>query len=254
MLHAVIIEDEKHIADLLVSRLREIKPSMEIRAILNSVQETIDYFSHHAGAIDIIFSDIQLGDGLSFEAFQKIKLSIPIIFITCYDQFMIESLEHNSLDYLLKPVRKKDLESAILKYEQLEKHFLSRTDAVKDLLQGLQRHKKRLLVKYRHESVPMLVESIVLFHSQKKLTHATDQLGRRYIIEKNLAELEALLDPSIFFRANRQHIININFIKGFRSYERVKIQVDMQINNPHADNVVVISQETAGAFRKWVNS
>lgn len=252
MIKAVIIEDEKGAAEYLADLLRDVEPGITIEAVLPSVEEGLRYFSHNE-KVDIIFSDVQLPDGLSFRIFSSVKLSVPIVFITGYDRFMMDAFESNGIDYLLKPICRDDLEKAIRKYKNLAHHFAAeKADAsMNQLMQYVSARKRsRILVRKGIENITMPLSEIVLFYTENKIVHAVDRSGRKYMVDKNLSDLEAELDDNLFFRANRQYILNINFIKSFKPYERVKLWVDLTI--PDIDHSIIVSQETAPLFRKWL--
>jgi DNA-binding LytR/AlgR family response regulator len=249
MLNTIIIEDERLARQNLITALTNIDANVNVQAQLSSVQESIEYFSKDPQA-DLIFCDVQLEDGLSFEIFSKIEIRTPVIFITGYDQFVMNAFEYNGIDYLLKPVSEDELQKAIVKYKKLEKHF-SNQPSLNNLVQYVSRKKTRLIVKKGMENISLRLEDIVLFFTENKIVYVVDQWGKKYLIDKNLGELEEDLDTSIFFRANRQYIVNINFIKGFKPYEKVKLQVDLVLSELNYS--IIISQETAPAFRKWMH-
>jgi DNA-binding LytR/AlgR family response regulator len=250
MLNTVIIEDEKTARQSLTHSLLSIDANINVIAQLSSVKESIDFFSRTPQA-DLIFCDVQLEDGLSFEIFSKIEIRTPVIFITGYDQFVMNAFEYNGIDYLLKPVSEHELQKAITKYRKLEKHF-SNQSSLDSLVQYVSSRKKtRLIVKKGMENISLRLEDIVLFFTENKIVYVVDQWGKKYLVDRNLGELEEDLDGAIFFRANRQYIVNINYIKGFKPYEKVKLQVDLAI--PDLNYSIIISQETAPAFRKWMH-
>lgn len=250
MLNAIMIEDEKPALETLMRTLNEVSADVNIIATLKSVKESIDYLSAPNNA-DIIFSDVQLPDGLSFEIFNHADVKAPVIFITGYDQFMLNAFEYNGIDYLLKPVNKYDLEKALQKYKRLEKHFETNNTAIEKLLDQLKNKKKsRILVRKGIENIPLRLEDIVLFYTENKVVYVIDKDGKKYFADKNLTDLEHELDEAMFFRANRQYIININYVKGFKAYEKVKLQVDLTMDIPN--HYIIISQETAPEFRDWM--
>lgn len=253
MLNAIIIEDEKPAMEVLVKKLSEVSTPVNIQARLNSVKESIEYIPAHSEA-DIIFSDVQLGDGLSFDIFRQTGVQSPVIFITGYDDYMMMAFENNGIDYLLKPVDTCDLEKALLKYNKLQEHF-SNTNAivpVENLLKFVnQRKKTRLLVKKGLENIALRLEDVALIYTQNKLVYVIDNFSRKYISDKTLSELEEELDDTTFFRVNRQYIVNINYVKSFKAFEKVKLLIDITI--PEINHSIVISQETAPAFRKWMH-
>jgi DNA-binding LytR/AlgR family response regulator len=249
MLNTIIIEDEKTARQNLINTLANVDADVNVIAQLSSVKESIDYFSN-APKADLIFCDVQLEDGLSFEIFTKVEMRTPVIFITGYDQFVMNAFEYNGIDYLLKPVCEDELQKAITKYRRLEKHF-SNQPSLNNLVQYVARKKTRLIVKKGLENISLRLEDIVLFYTENKIVYVIDKWSKKYILDKNLGELEEELDTAIFFRANRQYIININYIKGFKSYEKVKLQLDLI--NPELNYSIIISQETAPAFRRWMH-
>lgn len=253
MLNAIIIEDEKPAMEVLEKNLSHVSSQVNIKAKLKSVKESIEYFSNEPEA-DLIFSDVQLSDGLSFDIFTQTDVQIPVIFITGYDEYMMMAFENNGIDYLLKPVDKNDLEKALLKYNNLQSHFLNTkvNVPVENLVKFINGRKKtRLLVKRGLENIAVLLEDIALIYTQNKLVYVIDRFSKKYLSDKTLSELEEELDDAIFFRVNRQYIININFVKSFKSYEKVKLLIDISI--PEINHSIVISQETAPAFRKWMH-
>ncbi len=251
MLNAVIIEDERPALENLVSTLYSIAEDVHITARLESVRESIEYLSQKP-AVDLIFSDVQLNDGLSFEIFNQGHIRTPVIFITGYDEFMMNAFEYNGIDYLLKPVDKEDLRKALIKYRMLEKHFTDHHSLV-NLMQYVGDHKKkRILVKKGMENISLRLDDVALFYTENKLVYVLDRWGKKYLADKNLTELEEELDENTFFRANRQYIININFIRGFKAYEKVKLIVDLTV--PELSHCVIVSQETAPQFREWMHN
>jgi DNA-binding LytR/AlgR family response regulator len=250
MIKAIIIEDERPAMEMLLHTLAEADANVQVEAVLSSVAESIHYLSSGPKA-DLIFSDVQLQDGLSFEIFKNTDTSIPVIFITGYDEFIMNAFTSNGIDYLLKPVNKNDLKNALLKYRMFEKHFAAHNDVIKNIIQHFDNRKKsRLVVRKGLEHVALRLEEIVLFYTENKLVYVVDRLGKKYLADKNLSDLEEDLDESIFFRANRQYIININFIRGYKTYEKVKLQIDLII--PDLNHCIIISQENAPQFRQWI--
>jgi len=247
MIKTILIEDERLIAEEFKHILQNASVGTELLGTFGSVRESIEYLSANEMP-DLIFSDVQLPDGLSFDIFSRLKIKSPVVFITGYDNFMLNAFEHNGIDYLLKPIDENDLEKALLKYKNLEKHFSSYHPFVDSFKQ---RTRSRLIARKGTESIALKTEDIVLIYTEDKLVFAIDKEGKKYILEKRLAELEPELDNHFFFRANRQYIINVAFIKSYKTYERVKFRVDLAMTGlPHQ---IVISQEMAPVFRKWIS-
>lgn len=251
MINAVIIEDERSAQEKLLSLLSELSTEINVIGMLCSVKESIDYFKTTL-PIDLIFCDVQLPDGLSFDIFSETHIKVPVIFTTGFDKFLMYAFENNGIDYLLKPIDKADLAKALLKYKMFKDHFLSQHQSLYRLKETLNMKKKiRLLVKKGIEYVPLQFEEIAMFYTENKLVYVIDKKGKKYIADKTLNELEVELDDAVFFRANRQYIINLNFVRSFKAYEKVKLQVDLLV--PETDHLIVISQNTAPDFRKWIS-
>jgi len=246
MIRIVIIEDERLIAEELRQWLVTLSKEVEITATLGSVTESIAYFSGN-NQPDLIFCDIQLPDGLSFDIFNRTRITTPVIFTTAFDKFIVNAFEYNSIDYLLKPVEDKELLKVLNKYEMLGQHFTRR----QEFFESFSRSKKRLIVHKGLMNVPLKLEDIVLFYREDKISYAVDREGKKYVCEKNLTELEESLGFSGFFRANRQYIVNADYIRSYKSYDKVKLVIDLSI--PVTENLIVVSQETAPHFRRWMN-
>ena len=250
MKNAIVIEDEKAVTQNLLATLKQVAPDIQVKAVLETVRESIDFLRLHSAA-DIIFCDVQLTDGLSFSIFNEVHIDAPIIFITGYDKFMLNAFEYNSIDYLLKPVCAEDLQKALEKYKRLEQHFIN-TSVLSNFLQHFNQQKKtRLLVKKGLENISLLLDEIVLFFTENKIVYVIDKTGRKYLVDKNLADLEIELDNKTFFRVNRQFIVNINYIRSFKAYERVKLQIELTVTD--LNYFIIVSQETAPYFRKWIS-
>ncbi|HET9747206.1 MAG TPA: LytTR family DNA-binding domain-containing protein [Chitinophagaceae bacterium] len=249
MLNTIIIEDERPSRESLLHALSRISADVNLMATITSVEEGISYLGQSKDA-DIIFSDVQLPDGLSFEIFRHCVANSPVIFVTAYDEFMLNAFEHNGIDYLLKPVDEKELDKALKKYNMLQHHFAGKTDIGRLVSPFLQPRKTRIVVKKGIENIALPFEDIVLFFTENKVVYVIDKCGRKYLSDKNLSDLEIELDKNKFFRANRQYIVNINYIRSFKPYEKVKLQIDLAASD--INHAIIVSQETAPAFRKWV--
>lgn len=250
MINTIIIEDEKPAMDMLVQSLAEADSQVQVEAILSSVKESIDYLSTGPKA-DLIFSDVQLSDGYSFEIFRARPSPIPVVFITGFDEYVMNAFACNGIDYLLKPVNTKDIRQALHKYRTLQEHFAGHNPTLDNLLRHIDNRKKsRLVVRKGLEHLALKLEDVALLYTENKLVYIVDRWGKKYIGDKNLGEMELELDDHLFFRANRQYIINVNFIKAFRSHEKVKLLVEMTV--PELRHEIIISQENAPQFRQWI--
>lgn len=251
MIKAVIIEDEKTASDNLIHHIQLTKEPVAVIAILETVEESVAWFLANP-VPDLIFMDIHLKDGISFSIFDRVKISAPIIFITAFDNFMVKAFEQTSIEYLLKPINEQELTKAISKYRTLKNHFLNNHE---NLLQFLSKkdnsRKSRIVVKKGIEFQSILLEEVAYFYTEQKISFLVTREGKKFLVDKNLKELEEELDLKKFYRANRKFIINIDFVKSYRSYDKIKILVELTV--PLSEEIIV-SQESAIDFRKWITA
>jgi DNA-binding LytR/AlgR family response regulator len=246
----LIIEDEKPAIENLVEELLQIDESFQVAGTCDSVQESIQWLTHHPQP-DIIFMDIQLSDGLSFNIFKSCTVTCPIVFITAYDKYLTQAFDYNSIDYLLKPIHPEKLKNAIRKYKNLQNYFVNNHSALLDYLSNHDKKKSRILVKRGMEFQAVRVEEVVYFFTEHKLVFLVDKENRKYLAEKsNLSELEEELDKNLFYRANRKYIINANYVKRFKPLDRSKLSVELLL--PLSEEII-ISQENSSAFKKWIS-
>ncbi len=246
----LIIEDEIHNTQWLKKLLRDADPYIEITAELDTVEDSIRYLEHENTA-DIIFMDIKLSDGLCFEIFEQVKVHIPVIFITAYDEYVITALQYNCMDYLLKPVQLEKLKVALNKYREMETHFLNRNfRAVFDHLKS--GTPKKLVVKRGFEFQTVAYSEIAYFFVEQKIVFCVDTAGKKYTTEwANLADVYTLIDKNQFFRANRKYIISAEFVRSFKHIDFGKTYVEMQVKTPEE---IIISQENSQVFRTWIRN
>src|SRR4030095_2253073 len=229
MLTVVIIEDEKIAIEKLKNTLFEIAPDIIFTATITSVKEGIFYFSGSPQQ-DLIFCDIHLTDGLSFEMFNRFQIDAPVIFTTAYDEFIMKAFDYNGIDYLLKPVNIQEVSKALQKYKLLQQHFSNASNKLANLLEYINTPKKtRIIVKKGLENIAVKTEDIILFYTENKMVYIIDKQKAKYIYDRNLSLLESELDPDIFFRANRKYVVNINFIKSYKTYEKVKLILELSV-------------------------
>lgn len=244
---AIIIEDEKPAAEKLQKSLAHCAPPVEVLAVLGSVRAAAAWLQHH-GMPELIFMDIELTDGLSFRLFEQITIDCPIIFTTAYDEYWQEAFEHNSIDYLLKPVRQDKLEAALKKYEKLKQHF---TVNYQRLLHPVQEtgYKKRFLVKRGTDYISIKTMDVAYFYATQKLVCLVDSQAQKFILDQSLSDLEKQLDPAQFYRVNRKYLVNQQAIRRIKTYPKSKLLLDIQ--PPPAEDIIV-SQEGATAFKAWM--
>ncbi len=250
----VIVEDEVAASDNLKYLLSAIDPDIEVVTVLDTVKSCIAYFSKPTDAA-LVFMDIHLGDGLSFEIFDHVDLDIPIIFTTAYDEYALKAFTVNSIDYILKPVHQEELAKALDKFRNLtHAQTLSKTDIseVLHVLQGQQKaYKSNYLISHRDELIPIKTEDIAYFYIDTGIVKVVTLQNKVFSMDKKLEDLEQELNPTLFDRANRQFIINRNAIAKIKHYFGGKLIVNV---NPPTSERIVISKAKATPFKNWVNS
>ena len=248
----IIIEDEKPAARLLQRKLQKL--DVEVGVMLHSVEESIDWFTKNEHP-DLIFLDIQLSDGLSFEIFEKIHIKSAVIFTTAYDEYALRAFKLNSIDYLLKPIDEEDLEVAVSKFksrlpkqETLQLDF----DQIKKMLSNPfdKNYKKRFTVKIGQHLKVIAIEEIECFFSENKGTYLHTFDNRNFLIETTLELLEQDLDPSEFFRVSRKFIIPLKAIKEIVVHSNSRLKV---ILPSYKEEEVIVSREKVADFKTWIN-
>ena len=250
----LIIEDETPAANRLNKLLEGCLDDFEVLDVLDSVETAVKYLKK-ATQLDLIFMDIQLADGLSFEIFEKINISIPIIFTTAYDEYTLKAFKVNSIDYLLKPIDKQELAQSLQKLENLQEQFkTSNTFDISELLKSLKIHKKeyksRFLVKMGDRLISIPEKEIAYFYAEQKVVLLITQDQKKYTVDYSLDELESILNPDNFFRLNRQHIARIQAIKSIHNYFKSKIKVFLE---PDHLQEIIVSRERSPYFKKWLD-
>ncbi|PUV25857.1 MULTISPECIES: LytR/AlgR family response regulator transcription factor [Sphingobacterium] len=248
--NVLIIEDEKLNADRLKRLLREIKPSIQILDVLDNIADSINWFQGNESP-DLVMMDIRLSDGLSFEILESIKIDCPIIFTTAFDEYAVRAFKFNSIDYLLKPVEKKELENALIKLDSLKLQQTNQ-DPIRGLLDFIypKDFRTRFLLPYKDGYKTILVEDIQYFYSEFKLTHAKLKCGTVEIVPQTLEELEQQLNSKVFFRANRQFIVHIDAIKRLHNHFNGKLKVEIKYSE---DVEILVSREKAQLLKNWLD-
>jgi DNA-binding LytR/AlgR family response regulator len=246
----IIIEDEKPAAEKLLKAIQKADETIEVAAVLHSIKATVDWLQQNPMP-ELLFMDIELGDGLSFKIFDKVSISSPVIFCTAFDEYWQEAFEHNSIDYLLKPVRQDKLVTALNKYDKLKQHFAT---SFQQLQQWQQQpagngYKKRFLVKRGIDYISIKTDDIAYFYAAHKLVCMVDKKSQKFILDQSLADIEKQLDPAQFYRINRKYLVNSAAIKKIKSYPKSKLQLEV---DPPVSEDIVISQENVAAFKQWM--
>jgi len=255
-LRIVLIEDEPVTARNLSYILQSIDNNIQIVAMLGSVSEATEWFIKNNEQYDLVFMDVRLADGVSFDIFKKVRITKAVIFVTAYHDYAIEAFKNNGIDYILKPFNEQEIQRALNKYAQLVRPMHVNTDGSKlaSLLEELntrvRSYKKSFLVSYRDKLIPLEAGKIVWFHTAHELVYAHVVDGRQYTLEDTLEQLESQVDPQLFFRANRQFIINRTAITEIEYYFNGRLWVKL---DPAPSEKVLISKARAPQFKNWLN-
>lgn len=249
----VIVEDEILSAQRLEKLLLPMDLSVEVMAMLDSVKSSVQWLQTNP-APDLIFLDIHLGDGLSFEILEQINIECPIIFTTAYDEYAIKAFKFNSIDYLLKPIETDLLEKAIQKFRKITSPPVHKEFDFKDFARLLTTEKKiyrsRFLVNYRDELLPISTPEIAYFYSENKNSYLMGNNGSKYLIDYTLEELESELDPAHFFRITRQIIASSPSIKKIYQHFNLKLKVELV---PQFHEEIMLSRDKSGLLKEWLN-
>lgn len=255
-LKVLIIEDELPAQRLLKETLEEIDIETDVIACIGSVQAAVAWFQKNQHP-DIVLLDIQLSDGQSFEIFKQVKLDSMIIFTTAYDEYTLQAFKVNSLDYLLKPVEKDELQAAFEKYIQYNKQFIQEknsgieyTELASIIRNEKTEYRKRFLIQSNESFFHLPIEEIALFYSMQGITFAVTFEKREYPVNFSLESLKEQLNHENFFKVNRQIIINIEAIRRVHSYFNGKLKLETQ---PSHSEDIVIGKDKAAAFKRWLD-
>jgi DNA-binding LytR/AlgR family response regulator len=256
-MRVVIIEDEYPAADRLQGLLKKIDPGMSVLQVLESVSSALQWFSEQATPPDLIFSDIQLSDGLSFEIYESLQVRCPIIFTTAYDEYAIKAFKVKSIDYLLKPIKQGELAAALEKYYDLREDFspVQSQANIESLLEILkapptqESYKSRFLVMGHDQLIPVPVEEIAYFYTTQDIVYLVKRDGRRHAVDFKMEQLIELLDPSQFYRLNRQYLCHLAAIRSIHPYFNGRLKLVLQ---PDPNEDVIVSRERARSFKSWL--
>jgi DNA-binding LytR/AlgR family response regulator len=248
---ALIIEDERPAARRL-ARLLEAE-QISVVHMLNSVAESVLWFGTNPDP-DIIFLDIQLSDGLSFEIFDSVAVKSPIIFTTAFDEYALRAFKLNSIDYLLKPIDPEELATALTKYRERVRTSAAPVIDFDDIRKMLvnpvgQSYKKRFTARVGQHLKILLAEDIVCFFSENKGTYAATKDGRSYLMDTTLEQLEAELEPETFFRVSRKFYVNVHFIKDIVAYSNSRLKIVLQ---HFSDAEIIVARERVRDFKLWL--
>jgi DNA-binding LytR/AlgR family response regulator len=251
-MNVIIVEDEIPAATRLSKLVKAIDTNITILEKIDSVEAAIKYFSKTHEA-DLIFMDIQLADGISFDIFNTVSISTPVIFTTAFDQYTLKAFKLNSVDYLLKPIDEKELQQAIQKYKdhfgQKEEQY--NADKILKALQQINgtKYKERLLIKKGQQLSYLKTAMLAHCYADGKLCFAIDNNGNKFLLENNLTILETQLNPDKFFRINRHLLVNIEAVKKVHTWLGGRLKLEL---HPFTEADCVVSRERVSGFKEWL--
>jgi DNA-binding LytR/AlgR family response regulator len=248
----IIIEDEELTANDLAGTIKKVDKNIQISAILNSVKQSVSYFRQNPNP-DLIFCDIQLGDGLSFEIFKECSITAPVIFCTAFDEYALKAFKANGIDYILKPFSRQTIEDALNRYKALKAIILKSNISIEKILElyenRLNKKQNTVLIYHKENIIPVKVNDIAIFFIENEVTHLMTFSGKHHTINKTLEELEYIAGYE-FFRANRQYLINRNSIRNVSQYFARKLIVSLSIP---VEMKIIVSKEKVTLFLNWLS-
>ena len=252
ILHVLIVEDETPAAEKLERYLKKYSASIRVEGIVGSVKEAVDWLDQNQSKIDLIFMDIQLKDGVSFEIFKQIKIQKPVIFITAYDEFALDAFKVNGIDYLLKPVTFIDLSNSLKNLEALSAQLRwndTKAEKVSSYNSTPARvYKSRFMVKLGDHIRSITADQISFFFADGRDVYLVTDQARKFIIDYTLENVEEILDPKHFFRANRSYILHINAIQDVVVYSSSRLKITSGIK---WEGEIIVSREKVNEFKEW---
>ncbi len=250
-MNAVIIEDELVAAQKLQRLISQSVGDIKVIAVLQSVDESIDWFSQN-NTPDLVFMDIHLADGSSFTIFEKVQISCPIIFTTAYDEYALKAFEVNSIDYLLKPINEKSFERAIEKFRHLTEKKIDNTDMIANIMNAIKEtkmvYKSNFLIPFKDKLIPLAADKIACFYSEFKMVKIFTLDNQTYTMDSSLEDIYTKLDPSKFFRANRQYIVSHKAIKDISVWFGSKLSINVTVQLP---DKIIVSKARVPEFKIW---
>lgn len=249
----LIIEDEVPAAEKLERYLLKYDPATTIAGHLSTVADAVLWLKENQERIDLIFMDIQLIDGLSFQIFQQVQVRKPVIFITAFNEFALDAFKVNSIDYLLKPITFTDLSNSLKKLESLREQLQwndSKTRQLSDVFSSnkTKDYKTRFMVKLGDHIRSITADQISLFYADGRDVYLVTVQNRKFIVDYTLETLEDLLDPTVFYRVNRTFILNIHTIKDVMMYSNSRLKISL---TQEFDKEIIVSREKVNPFKEW---
>lgn len=253
-MRVLIVEDESLAVTRIKGLLEKYEKETEIVGELHSIKSVVNWFKENP-APDVILMDIHLEDGLSFQSFEEIQIDTPIIFTTAYDEYLINAFRYNSVDYLLKPVGFGELSAALDKFQKFHLQPAMGLAEVCKVLQnsltGQDAYKERFLISYGNKIKSINVKDIAYFYYEDRITFLVSHDNQRYTVDYSLEKLASILNPKLFFRINRQFMVNINCIAQIKKYSTTRLKLAI---NPEPDTEVFVSIDKYSKFKEWLDT
>ena len=251
----VIIEDEVQTAWDLQNSIQQLQPDCKVVATLDSVEAGLEWFSHNEQP-DLIFSDIQLGDGLAFEILQKVELTCPVIFCTAYDEYALRAFQNNGVDYLLKPIKQESLKKSLDKFNLFKNQNNNNNrqllhDLKEEITRNFKSYKSTFLVSFRDKMIPVNINDIIFFKITEEAIELCTKGNDRYQLPYSLDHIESIVDPKLFYRANRQYLIAYHAIKEVENYLERKLLI--KVDQVHTEPIIV-SKAKSTDLLKWLEN
>lgn len=249
----LIIEDEVPAAEKLERYLLKYDPTTTVAGTISRVADAVLWLKDNQDDVDLIFMDIQLIDGLSFQIFQQVQVRKPVIFITAFNEFALDAFKVNSIDYLLKPITFTDLSNSLKKLESLREQLQwndTKTKQLSDVFSSnkTKDYKTRFMVKLGDHIRSITTDQISLFYAEGRDVYLVTTQNRKFIVDYTLETLEDLLNPTVFYRVNRTFILNIHAIKDVMMYSNSRLKISL---TQEFDKEIIVSREKVNAFKEW---
>jgi DNA-binding LytR/AlgR family response regulator len=245
----LIVEDEQKTA-LMLKEFIEWHADYDVLAICESVESAVNYLRHHQQDLDVVFMDIQLSDGQSFEIFDKISVNLPVVFCTSYNEFVLKAFKNHGIDYILKPFNQDDIRQTIAKVEELKGRFAHHTTAnLKEILVKTPNYQTSFLIRFREKIYPVAVSDIAFIYLENETVYLYNFKGEKHPVFKTLEEIENAVSPDQFFRINRQMLINRKAVKEIEPYFNQRIVVHLTVPTPEK---ALVPRLKVTPFLAWV--
>ncbi|MEL7532405.1 MAG: LytTR family DNA-binding domain-containing protein [Bacteroidota bacterium] len=252
MVYVLLVEDEKKTAAML-KELIENQSEYLVVHTCDSIESTVEYLKKNQQKLDLMFLDIQLADGQSFEIFQEIEVEVPVIFCTAYNEYVLKAFKNNGIEYLLKPIREKELGQALKKFERLRASLNKDTSSLNERLSQAfnleKKFQKSFLVHFRDKMIPIAVDDIAFVMLEDEVVYLFNQKGEKYPIFKKMEEMQKALDDEHFFRINRQMILNRTAIQEIAPYFNRKVIIKLPFS---ISEKIIVSRLKVTSFMQWV--